>query len=357
MHASLPSIHSLSTVLMSVDMLPISWACWVFLLSLSSPRREATTNTEPMPKGLVMPMRSMRNMMAKREQRSTNKANKPDTESEAEATNLQVKEGGCTCCEDKDDLSVSSSSNDQQQSPEPVDPGKLGAEQIVFVEKSSDLEAINDDTIQLAVWRRPKLPAFAPVLLDSSLTDPSSLPTFEGLVTPSDAAERLLLPMLGPPYKLRSRFGKSQKKKRPLSDDDTLALITEISSLVSIFSDLTKSPVIHVKLSVVTDDGCAFWHQDCVDYRLVTTYRGPCTEYVLPAYSKETLSRRKYHSKWSQSLRQGDVAIFKGRGETDETDELLDHPGIVHRSPRIEEGSGDFRLVLVLDIPREGWHY
>ena len=310
-----------------------------------------------MPKGLDMPLLSMRGMMAKREKRPTNKATKPDTKSEAEAVKLPVKEGGCACCEDKDDLSVSSSSSDQQQSPEPVDPGKLGAEQIVFVEKSSDLEAIKDDTIQLAVWRKPKLTrtTFAPVLLD--ITNPSSLPTFEGLVTPSDAAERLLLPMLGPPYKLRSRFGKNQKKKRALNDDDTLALITEISSLVSIFSNLTQSPVIHVKLSVVTDDGCAFWHQDCVDYRLVTTYRGPCTEYVLPAYSKETLSRRKYHSKWSQSLRQGDVAIFKGRGETDETEELLDHPGIVHRSPRIEEESGVFRLVLVLDVPQEGWHY
>ena len=308
-----------------------------------------------MPKGLDMPLLSMRGMMAKREKRSTNKANKPDTKSEAEAVTLPVKEGSCACCKDKADLSVSSSSSDQQQSPEPVDPGKLGAEQIVFVEKSSDLEAIKDDTIQLAVWRQPKITAFAPALLD--ITNPSSLPTFEGLVTPSDAAERLLLPMLGPPYKLRSRFGKSQKKKRALNDDDTLALITEISSLVSIFSNLTQSPVIHVKLSVVTDDGCAFWHQDCVDYRLVTTYRGPCTEYVLPAYSKETLSRRKYHSKWSQSLRRGDVAIFKGRGETDEMDELQDHPGIVHRSPRIEEESDVFRLVLVLDVPQEGWHY
>ena len=308
-----------------------------------------------MPKGLDMPLLSMRGMMAKREKRSTNKANKPDAKSEAEAVTLPVKEGSCACCKDKADLSVSSSSSDQQQSPEPVDPGKLGAEQIVFVEKSSDLEAIKDDTIQLAVWRQPKITAFAPALLD--IANPSSLPTFEGLVTPSDAAERLLLPMLGPPYKLRSRFGKSQKKKRALNDDDTLALITEISSLVSIFSNLTQSPVIHVKLSVVTDDGCAFWHQDCVDYRLVTTYRGPCTEYVLPAYSKETLSRRKYHSKWSQSLRRGDVAIFKGRGETDEMDELQDHPGIVHRSPRIEEESDVFRLVLVLDVPQEGWHY
>ena len=43
-------------------------------------QREATrsTSTEHMPKGLDMPMLSMRGMMAKREQRSTNKANKPD---------------------------------------------------------------------------------------------------------------------------------------------------------------------------------------------------------------------------------------------------------------------------------------
>ena len=46
-----------------------------------------------------------------------------------------------------------------------------------------------------------------------------------------------------------------------------------------------------------------------------------------------------------------DVALFKGRGEDHDATKLLDHPGIVHRSPRIE-AAGICRSVLVLDIPQ-----
>jgi hypothetical protein len=50
-----------------------------------------------------------------------------------------------------------------------------------------------------------------------------------------------------------------------------------------------------------------------------------------------------------------DVALFKGRGKTSHGDSLLNHPGIVHRSPHIA-GSGVHRVALVLDIPRpEHW--
>jgi hypothetical protein len=47
--------------------------------------------------------------------------------------------------------------------------------------------------------------------------------------------------------------------------------------------------------------------------------------------------------------------LFKGRGDEDDNF-FFGQTGIVHRSPRTE-GKGIYRLVLVLDIPEEGWHY
>ena len=90
-------------------------------------------------------------------------------------------------------------------------------------------------------------------------------------------------------------------------------------------------------------------------FRLVSTLRGPCTEWVPPEYSTSTLKRRQRDSKHARSMDLNDVALFKGRGD-EETQTIYGLPGIVHRSPRIEE-SGESRVVLIIDIPQEGWHF
>ena len=105
----------------------------------------------------------------------------------------------------------------------------------------------------------------------------------------------------------------------------------------------------------MTTDGCQYWHQDCVPFRLLSTIKGPCTEYVLPEFSRATLEKREYDSKHAQRMNIGDVAIFKGRGDSDAT-QIYNQPGIVHRSPRLD-GTGLNRLLLVVDIPQEGWHF
>ena len=91
-------------------------------------------------------------------------------------------------------------------------------------------------------------------------------------------------------------------------------------------------------------------HQDSVAFRLLATYRGPCTEWVHPDASNATLRHKQADSKEAQSLCHHDVALFKGRGETTLGDALLNQPGIVHRSPVIQ-GTGVYRVVLTLDIP------
>ena len=137
------------------------------------------------------------------------------------------------------------------------------------------------------------------------------------------------------------------------------SLIQDIDTLVSTFADISKSDDIYVKLKKVDSNQCKFWHQDSVDFRLVTTYRGPCTEFVQPEYSRETLENKEDDSKYAQSLSLRDVALFKGQGPDDlvETNGTNKEDGIVHRSPRIEKEKGVWRLLLVLDIPQQGWHY
>jgi hypothetical protein len=180
--------------------------------------------------------------------------------------------------------------------------------------------------------------------------DPELLPAFEGVLTPEICHQILTNYLCKGPYKLRS------KQKNPLTDNQLHELVDEVETLVQAFCIVSDSELVNVKLEVVDDNGCRYWHQDSVPMRLVATYRGPCTEYVSPRFSEQTLLGRESDSPHTQSLTHCDVALFRGRGETDEDSPLLSNEGIVHRSPRIE-GSGIHRLVLVLDIPREGWHY
>jgi Protein of unknown function (DUF1826) len=115
------------------------------------------------------------------------------------------------------------------------------------------------------------------------------------------------------------------------------------------------------------DNGCSFWNQDVVPFRLVATYRGPCTQYVHPYLSQQMLLYQQDDSHWAQSLTLPDVAFFKGRlfADKDSDDDSKDTPtstcsensllhchGIVYCSPHIE-GSGVVRVVLVLDIPTD----
>jgi hypothetical protein len=213
----------------------------------------------------------------------------------------------------------------------------MATDTIAVVKQPAGLAKIRDANVQLAVWRRASVPQFVVALSDPAIA-PSDLPRFEGIVPSTGASEAV-------------REQLSLQKRLALTDGDVDELATDIDRLVRVFAKLTKSKEVFVKLEVLADNGCKFWHQDSVSFRLVTTYRGPCTEWVPPDASKATLRRKSADSTRAQSLCHHDVALFKGRGETSHGDSLLNHPGIVHRSPHIA-GSGIHRVALVLDIPR-----
>jgi len=285
--------------------------------------------------------------------------------------------------------------------------------QISFLDDPETLaDSIFEEDVQLAVWRRPKLPNFIKTLSDPHL-DSSNLPTFYGNVTPTTVADilrnKLLLtsstPLPTTTIALK-KDNETPQKSAPatrLSNTDIEELIHDVERLVKVFqstieggprgeefseaddeenendnddSDEGNVEEVHVKLECLTDNGCVFWHQDTVPLRMVTTYKGPCTEYIEdngnPEISQFVLSHRQDDcSKYTKSLSNHDVALFKGRcfddieegGEDgnieEEEEEEEEDPevvmlgsGIVHRSPRIE-GTGITRLVLILDIPAE----
>jgi len=238
--------------------------------------------------------------------------------------------------------------------------GDKNQEQISFLEDPNDLiDSICSDDVQLAVWRRSKLPGFIHKLSDPSL-DPSLLPSYYGKVTPTTVAGLMREKLLSTTITAESQEEKKSKKVS-LSNSYLEELIENVEQMVDIFDSIVGEDSVHVRLECLTDNGCAFWHQDTVPIRMVATYRGPCTEYVLPEVSQETLSNRQHDSKHAKSLTHHDVALFKGRefveeegmdDEEDDPDVVIAASGIVHRSPRIE-ATGVVRLVLVLDIPAD----
>ena len=120
-------------------------------------------------------------------------------------------------------------------------------------------------------------------------------------------------------------------------------LITDIAKLIQVFSRITAKARVDVRLERVDDDACWKFHRDSVDARLLTTYRGPTTEWVQPEHGERAILEQQSFTGPLEHLGAHDVALFKGtKADTGR--------GIVHRSPPIV-GTGYTRLLLCLNEP------
>jgi hypothetical protein len=210
------------------------------------------------------------------------------------------------------------------------------SEKIFMTSQIQQLRKIQDAKIQLVVWRRHSMPTFMASLADPHLPA-YVLPSVKCTIAPDELAQILK--------------SKTVKLAKAIGQDRANEMIRDVCLLTKEFATATKIHKVAVKLEHFGDNGCQYWHQDSVPFRLVATYRGPCTEWVHPSHGDATLRRRQENSRHKQTFAHNDVPLFKGRGVSDSNDNtLLRHPGIVHRSPRIE-GSRIHRLVLVLDLP------
>lgn len=113
--------------------------------------------------------------------------------------------------------------------------------------------------------------------------------------------------------------------------------------LARIFEELTGASRLRLRLETVVDDACRCFHPDNVRFRLVTTYRGPGTEWISPRDATSTPSGAEVLGAKIRRLDRGHVAIMRGsRAAT------ADLPALLHRSPPIA-GSGVTRLFLAID--------
>ncbi len=188
-----------------------------------------------------------------------------------------------------------------------------------------DLAAIKRPNVELALWSR-NLPDDFKSWLD--LISPSNLPDIRLLVRPEDLKKALT------PY-LES-CGMPNGEMRDF-------LLEDINTLVGTFSNITESEHVDVRLEHVTNDACWKFHRDCVEARLITTYRGPSTEWVQHFHAADALQDQKEYSGPLEQFDLFDVAFFKGSCAGSGS-------GIVHRSPPIQ-GTNQSRLILCLNKP------
>ena len=120
-------------------------------------------------------------------------------------------------------------------------------------------------------------------------------------------------------------------------------LAEDIVDKADMMAQLTGAPELRVKLDVIEDDHCRKFHVDNVRLRLVTTYRGPGTEWISPRLSSTLAPGSLPPDDAIRHLPTGHVAVMRGgKGATP------DRPGVLHRSPVIA-GTGIVRLFLAID--------
>ncbi len=134
------------------------------------------------------------------------------------------------------------------------------------------------------------------------------------------------------------------------NNDKYPALIKDICFLLQTFQTLSSNSSFRLLLTSVNTNMCRRFHTDVNDLRLLCTYSGPGTLWLLEEnVNRDALDNAKSNDdivKNDADIQQaatGDVVILKGA--------IYPKPNtkaIVHRSPAIEE-TGETRLMLRID--------
>lgn len=187
------------------------------------------------------------------------------------------------------------------------------------------LRRIHDPAVELIIWER-SLEAKLSHWLDTLSVD--QLPDDRLLVKETDLFPALtaVLDTAGTPHgTMREAF------------------LKDVMGLVTSFMETMGSGVVDIRLETIRHDACWKFHRDCVAARLLTTYRGPGTEWVLPRDSAQALAQQTSYQGPLQHFSRHAVGLFKGSCAQPAS-------GIVHRSPPIA-GTGIARLFLCLNLP------
>lgn len=194
---------------------------------------------------------------------------------------------------------------------------------IAICKERDRLADIGKPGTDLVIWRRTLPPGLTGWL---DRVDASCLPHLRILVDPGDFRQAI------EPELDASGLPRGNLRNR---------LVEDIADLVSAYADITGCGLVDIRLESIDHDACWKFHRDNVEARLLTTYRGPATQWIRPHHAQRALHAQQDYDGPVEHLRINDVAIF--RGSSASPDE-----GIVHRSPPVA-GTGQSRLLLCLN--------
>jgi hypothetical protein len=180
------------------------------------------------------------------------------------------------------------------------------------------LGEIGDPDCNLAVWQRPALADFAPLVAGAphDLRFVSDLPSLAGTLA-------------------RALRDSGFAGGAVLHD----MLVEDAVRLAGLFCDALGLAAFELRLEVVRSDSCRKFHADYVTARLITTYHGEGTDWLDQAdAARVAVGERPQRI---NRLAPFDVGLFKGRLGTESP--------AIHRSPPIAETAGEARLLLVLN--------
>lgn len=198
-----------------------------------------------------------------------------------------------------------------------------GASSVIEGEQAEVLQSIRRTSVDLAIWRREPPSALTSWLDTSPICD---WPSLRQNLTPADVARTL-----------RQHFNEAG-----VNDCDGRALlIDDVKQLATLYADALRVDYVYLRLEPVRDDACTKFHRDCVTARLITTYRGPGTEWVTAENAAKALSMQHGYDGELLHVPTRSVAIFKGCVDGTEA-------GVHHRSPRITQ-SRVTRLLLCIN--------
>lgn len=198
---------------------------------------------------------------------------------------------------------------------------------VVVATDPESLHRIDDPEVELVLWQRSLASALGE-WLESSPAD--QLPTGRVLV---DAAD-LPLAVAGMTDVGDTAAGAMRA-----------ALVDDVLGLAQRFMAVMRCPVVDLRLEVLHHDACWKFHRDYVAARMLTTYRGPGTEWVAQADSATALSLQRSYDGPMHRFPRHAVGLFKGNRASPSR-------GVVHRSPPIAS-AGVTRLLLCLNLPSE----
>ena len=144
---------------------------------------------------------------------------------------------------------------------------------VMTCDTRDELAIIKDPEVKLVIWER-ELSADLRTWLEQ--LRPAELPDLRVLTAPKDLTKAL-----------HSAFDNDVLPGQNMRD----LLVKDIHLLVSKFAAITGNTLVDVRLE--RHDACWKFHRDSVETRLLTTYVGPSTEWVDPAYAEQALQEQR----------------------------------------------------------------